>query len=121
MNEDYETYIKETVKDLKSGKLDSLLIYKKGVRKNLESYTKTTPPHVKAARKLENFKDRVIKYVMTKNGPEPVENLGKVKIDYDHYIEKQLKPIADSLLIFFDKSFDEIVTEKKQVSLEDFL
>jgi len=58
---------------------------------------------------------------MTKNGPEPVENLGKVKIDYDHYIEKQLKPIADSLLIFFDKSFDEIVTEKKQVSLEDFL
>ncbi len=121
LSEDYETYIKEVAKDLKSGNLDSLLVYKKGVRKNLESYTKTTPPHVKAARKLENFKDRVIKYVMTKKGPEPIENLDKVKIDYDHYIEKQLKPIADSLLIFFDTSFDEIVTEKKQVSLEDFL
>ncbi len=121
LNEDYETYIKETVENLKSGKLDSLLVYKKGVRKDLESYTKTTPPHVKAARKLGNFRDRVIKYVMTKNGPEPVENLGRVKIDYNHYIEKQLKPIADSLLVFFNKSFDEIVTEKKQATLEDFL
>jgi DNA polymerase II len=28
--------------------------------------------------------------------------------DYQHYIEKQLKPIADSLLMLFGKSFDNI-------------
>jgi DNA polymerase-2 len=119
--EDYEKYVKETVERLKNGEIDSLLIYKKGVRKSLDSYTKTTPPHVKAARKLDEFSDRIIKYVMTKNGPEPIEHLSRSRIDYDHYIEKQLKPIADSVLIFFDITFDEIVEGREQVSLEDFL
>ena len=38
-------------------------------------YTKTTPPHVKAARKLGDNAGRIIAYVMTKNGPEPLEAL----------------------------------------------
>jgi DNA polymerase-2 len=30
-------------------------------------------------------------------------------IDYQHYIDKQLKPIADSILVLLDLSFDSIV------------
>ena len=33
--------------------------------------------------------------------------------DYQHYIEKQLKPIADSVLMLFGKSFDSIVRSKQ--------
>ncbi|MEA1992975.1 MAG: DNA polymerase II [Euryarchaeota archaeon] len=120
-DEDYESYIKETVEKLKAGKLDSQLVYTKGVRKDLSAYTKTTPPHVKAARKLDTFNDRVIKYVVAKTGPEPIEHMEKARIDYNHYIEKQLRPIADSVLTFFDTSFEEIITGKEQAGLEDFL
>jgi DNA polymerase-2 len=118
--ENIDGYIRDTVESLKSGKLDHLLVYKKGVRKDLAKYTKTTPPHVKAARKMDDFSDRVISYVMTKRGPEPVDGTQK-RIDYDHYIEKQLKPIANSILHFYDKSFTDVVTKKKQMSLEHFL
>lgn len=114
-----DEYIRETVKDLKAGNLDHLLIYKKGVRKGLDQYTKTTPPHIKAARKMDDFSDRVISYVMTKRGPEPVDGTAK-RIDYGHYIEKQLKPIANSILHFYRKSFTDVVTGKKQMSLEHF-
>ncbi|MBU7016722.1 MAG: DNA polymerase II [Theionarchaea archaeon] len=118
--ENIDGYIRDTVENLKSGKLDDLLVYKKGVRKDLAKYTKTTPPHVKAARKMDDFSDRVISYVMTKRGPEPVDGTPK-RIDYDHYIEKQLKPIANSILHFYDKSFSDVVTKQKQMSLEHFL
>jgi DNA polymerase-2 len=115
-----DEYIRKTVKDLKSGELDHLLIYKKGVRKGLDQYTKTTPPHIKAARKMEDFSDRVISYVMTRRGPEPVDGTLK-RIDYDHYIEKQLKPIANSILHFYNKSFTDVITKQKQMSLEHFM
>jgi DNA polymerase-2 len=118
--ENIEEYIRETVKKLKTGKLDHLLIYKKGVRKGLDQYTKTTPPHIKAARKMGDFSDRVISYVMTKRGPEPVDNNPR-RIDYDHYVEKQLKPIANSILHFYNKSFSDVITGQKQMRLEQFL
>ncbi|MGC1119485.1 MAG: DNA polymerase II [Candidatus Methanofastidiosia archaeon] len=118
--ENFEEYIRKTVKDLKAGRLDHLLIYKKGVRKDLDEYTKITPPHVKAARKMDGFSDRVISYVMTKRGPEPVDNNPK-RIDYDHYVEKQLKPIANSILHFYDRSFSDVVTGQRQTSLEHFM
>jgi DNA polymerase-2 len=118
--ENFEEYIRKTVKDLKAGRLDHLLIYKKGVRKDLNGYTKTTPPHVKAARKMDDFSDRVISYVMTKRGPEPVDN-NPNRIDYDHYVEKQLKPIANSILHFYDRSFTDVVTGQRQMSLEHFM
>src|SRR3989344_3796819 len=39
-------FIKSFVKKINEGKLDSKLIYKKSIRKDLDKYTKTTPPHV---------------------------------------------------------------------------
>jgi DNA polymerase-2 len=34
---------------------------------------------------------------MTQNGPEPLETRHS-RIDYDHYLTKQLQPIADAIL-----------------------
>lgn len=109
-------YVKQYIKDLKAGKLDDKLIYKRALRKEETAYTKTTPPHVKAARMLDKLDSNIIRYVMTINGPEPVQKL-KSKIDYDHYIEKQIKPLADAVLVFFDKSFDDIMKGHSQKTL----
>ena len=116
---DYESFIKDFVSDLHRGTYDDLLVYKKGVRKELSRYTKTTPPHVKAARKITNFKERTVEYVMTKHGPEPLKE--GVRIDYEHYKEKQLAPIADSLLTFLGKTFHDVLSSKKQTNLDSFL
>lgn len=112
-------YVQKFVKDLKKGKYDDLLIYRKAIRKKLEDYTKTTPPHVKAARMLKDLKSNIIEYVLTVNGPEPLE-IQKSKIDYEHYIEKQIKPLADSVLSFYDTNFDDIINNSYQKTLFGF-
>ena len=51
---------------------------------------------------------------MTLNGIMPIE-LSKGNLDYEHYIDKQIKPIADDILPFIGKSFETIVS--KQINL----
>ena len=114
--EEFVRFIKEYVKKIKEGKLDSKLIYRKSITKELSKYTKTTPPHVKAARQLDSLDSNIIQYYMTTQGPEPIQKL-KHKIDYEHYIEKQIEPIANTILFFFDKSFEEIIKGSKQMKL----
>lgn len=118
-DEDISMYTKNFTDKLKQGKFDELLVYRKTLRKNLEDYTKTTPPHVKAARKLDKLDGNIIKYVQTINGPEPIEKI-ESPYDYEHYIEKQIKPLADSALGALGLSFDEANEEQKQTSLNNF-
>ncbi len=112
-------YIKNFVNDLNKGKFDDLLIYRKAIRKDLDKYVKTTPPHVKAARKLDKITSSIIAYVMTTKGPEAVQKIEN-ELDYAHYIEKQIKPIADSVLVFYDTQFDDLLKNTKQTNLFGF-
>ncbi|MBI9073605.1 MAG: DNA polymerase II [Melioribacteraceae bacterium] len=93
--------------NIKNGMYDDKLIYKKRLRKNIEEYTKNVPPQVKAA-KLVNKSKGYVQYVITKRGPIPIE-LNYNDIDYQHYLLKQIKPIADSVLSLLNESFDDIV------------
>lgn len=106
-NEEIENWLREIVRKVKSGEYDDKLVYRKRLRKDVDEYTKNIPQHVRAARMLPETTGTVY-YVITKRGPIPVE-LKHTDIDYDHYIEKQLKPIADSVLILLGESFDSIV------------
>ncbi len=104
----YTDLILETVERLNKGELDQQLSYRKRLRKPLDTYTKNVPPHVQAARKSRH-KDRWIRYFITVNGPEPADNITSA-FDYDHYIERQLAPAADSLLNCLDTSFAKITS-----------
>ena len=88
----------------------------------LGEYVKNVPPHVQAARKAEDIRRERglpslyesggwIEYVMTVNGPEPRQYLQSA-IDFDFYIDKQLQPIADSILVFKSSSMDEILNRQ---------
>jgi len=117
-NEEIENWLREIVKRVKAGEYDEKLVYRKRLRKDVDEYTKNIPQHVKAARMLpetnrlgeatSRSRSGTVYYVITKRGPVPVE-LKHTDIDYDHYIEKQIKPIADSVLILLGESFDSIV------------
>ncbi len=111
-----ELMIQQFVADLRAGRFDDELVYKKALRKDLREYTKTTPPHVKAARKQGGEVGRIVAYVMTTNGPEPVGELTGAP-DYEHYIDHQLAPIADAILHLRGTSFSRIIPRKGQMSL----
>ena len=113
-NMDIEPYIRDYVKKLQSGEFDKDLYYKKRLKKPASEYKKMIPPQVKASLLLDpSGKQRgQIEYIITLNGPIPKE-LNPTSIDYDHYIDKQLKPIADSILPYIGKSFENIVFNKQ--------
>jgi DNA polymerase II len=106
--EPYADYVRQYVQQLHAGELDHLLVYRKRLRGKLDSYDRTTPPQVRAARIADAHHARLgrplryqnggwISYVMTLNGPEPVESR-VASIDHDHYLAHQLEPIADAIL-----------------------
>jgi len=113
-------FVKELVEKVRAGELDDELIYVKGIRKgSLDRYTATTPPHIRAARKAGGAVGRVVHYVITRDGPEPVlpgQPLPK-GIDRRHYLERVLRPVADGILSETGQSFDEALGIPQQLSL----
>jgi DNA polymerase-2 len=109
-------YVKQFVADVRAGKMDSLLVYKKALRKPLHEYTKTTPQHVKAARQATHLNGNIVEYYVTTDGPQPVS--GRTSpIDYQHYIDKQLEPIANAVLVFYNTTFHDLLVGTSQKSL----
>ena len=119
LNEPFVEYIKQIVADIQSGVFGPELVLRKRLRRKLSDYVKNVPPHVQAARKAEEIRKKLqlpalyehggwVEYVMTTAGPEP-RQYRQSPVDYDFYIDKQLAPIADSILVFQQSSMDKIL------------
>ncbi|MCR9279485.1 MAG: DNA polymerase II [Pseudomonadaceae bacterium] len=111
-----DEYLRERIAQLRRGELDDHLIYHKGLRKPLDSYATGGPPHVVAARKMTSKPGRIISYVMTIAGPEPVESL-QHEPDREHYIERQVRPIAEPVLLALNLDFDQVIGDDTQLGL----
>ena len=109
-----EPILNEFVARLKNGEMDGELAYRKYIRKNVSEYARNAPPHIKAARMLVN-PGKQIRYIWTKRGPVP-EELKPNDIDYEHYLQKQIQPLADLILTLQGKSYKSL-TEPEQISL----
>ena len=72
-DEPVEEYLRAVVAEVKTGRLDEKLVYRKALRKSPEAYTATTPPHVAAARKMGRRTRGRIAYLVTVAGPEPAD------------------------------------------------
>jgi DNA polymerase-2 len=111
-----EEYLREIVSDLRAGRLDSLLVYRKAVRKGLDAYVASTPPHVAAARKASGKQGSLIAYVITVNGPEPAEER-RSAVDYEHYVQKQIRAVSEPVLATLGLDFDRVVGDDGQLRL----
>ena len=93
-----------------------LLVYRKGLRRDAEEYTATTPPHVAAARKSLQPLGRTISYVMTTAGAEPIDNIQN-PVDREHYVIKQVKPVAEPVLATLRLDFEKVIGDARQLDL----
>jgi len=123
--DEYESYIRETIDGLLNGQFDDQLRYRKRLRKKLNEYERNIPPHAQAAMKAETeFKQNGlmsryrnkswIEYVITVSGAETLE-CQHSKLDYAHYIEKQLTPIADTILNAFGSSMEAVTGQQQEL------
>jgi DNA polymerase-2 len=118
--EPYRDYILDTVAQVVAGERDAELVYRKRLRRRLDDYQRNIPPHVQAARLQRQRSGQPptrgdwVEYVITLQGAEPAGD-ARSGLDYEHYIEKQLAPVADGILHFEGKSFAEITG--RQISL----
>ena len=121
----YEAYIRGFVSELKAGYYDGDLIYRKRLRQKLSDYQKNIPPHAQAAIKAENYFSENnqpsryknaswIEYVITINGPETLE-CQTSSLNYEHYIEKQLTPIADAILSTLGGTMESIIQDQYEL------
>ena len=118
--EPYADYVRDYVRRTLNGEFDEQLIYRKRLRRPLHEYQANVPPHVRAARVADEFnraKGRPlqyqnggwISYVMTVAGPQPLETLA-APIDYGFYVERQLQPVADAILVFMGIDFETVMS-----------
>ncbi|HGY9626365.1 DNA polymerase II [Pseudomonas juntendi] len=112
----YRDYVRDYVRRTLAGEQDALLVYRKRLRRPLRDYQRNVPPHVRAARLADEYNLRLgrplqyqnggwISYVMTTSGPEPLENR-QSPIDHEHYLSRQLQPVADAILPFVGDEFN---------------
>ena len=123
--EPYKAFVTDYAKATLAGAKDDLLIYRKRLRHRLDDYLVNVPPQVRAARIADEHNARVgrtqqyqkggwIQYVMTRNGPEPLETRHS-RIDYEHYLTRQLQPIADAILQPMGDSFAALTTSQREL------
>jgi DNA polymerase-2 len=111
-----DEYLANVVKQVRNGELDDTFVYRKNLRKDTEDYTATTPPHVVAARKSTQPLGRLISYVITTAGPEPLDNV-QHPLDREHYVEKQVKAVAEPVLTTLGLDFEQVIGDNRQLDL----
>lgn len=118
-------YIQGVLQQLYAGKFDQSLIYQKRLSRPLSHYVKVTPPHVRAARIADQRRQDLgikpeyeqgrcsIAYYYSRIGVQPFEEGDCVENpDYEHYVEKQIEPIADSILPLFGTSLQKLTSRQ---------
>ncbi|MGO2132735.1 MAG: DNA polymerase II, partial [Halomonas sp.] len=122
-NEPHREYVRGFVQEClrrgQAGEFDERLVYRKRLRRRLDDYRRNVPPHVRAARLADEYNGRLgrprqyqsggwIRYVITLAGPQPLEQLSST-IDIDHYLTRQLQPVADAILPFVGDDFASLI------------
>ncbi len=109
--------VRGLLKDLRAGRCDGLLAYRKSLRKPVEAYTKSSPPHARAAALLPpEERTGLIRYVWTADGPQP-ESRRTAALDYEHYVQKQVRPIVESIAPYIGLETDSLFAAGGQLGL----
>jgi len=71
---------------------------------------------VAAARKATVRTRGRVAYVITRDGPEPADER-RHPIDHEHYVERQLRAVAEPVLQLLGEDWGDVSGARKQLSL----
>ncbi len=120
LEEPFADYVRDLVAQVLAGERDEELVYRKRLRRRLDEYERNVPPHVQAARLYHArglaapTRGSWVEYVITTAGAEPAAS-PRAPLDYQHYVDRQLMPVADTILSFVGSSFSALVD--RQIAL----
>jgi DNA polymerase-2 len=115
--EAYADYVQDVTARVLAGEADQQLVYRKRLRRPLQDYQRNVPPHVQAARLCAArglpvpTRGSWVEYVMTSSGAEPAAR-PLAPLDYQHYVDRQLAPVADGILGFVGDSFSALTNRQ---------
>ncbi|MCL1077820.1 DNA polymerase II [Parashewanella spongiae] len=112
-------FLSEQISLLRMGKLDYELLFSKKLSRDLDKYSAKASPHVKVAQSLltetgdEAYRKRGtrIDYLITVLGPQALQ-LKTAEIDYQYYVDKQLKPIAEPVFAAAGESLTNVLSNQ---------
>jgi DNA polymerase-2 len=110
MDEPYEEYVCGLTARVLAGEENDRLVYRKRLRRRLDDYQRNVPPHVQAARLCAErglpvpSRGDWVEYVITTGGAEPAAQ-PLAPLDHQHYVDRQLAPVADGILGLLGNSF----------------
>jgi DNA polymerase-2 len=113
----WQDWLRGETAAVRAGERDADLVYRKRLRRRLDDYQRNVPPQVQAARLAVARGQRpprrgaAVRYVITTSGPEPAED-ARAPLDYQHYIDRQLAPVADGILHLLGTSFADAVGQQ---------
>ena len=120
--EPVEEYLRAVIGEVTAGRRDEQLVYHKALRKEAGNY-RARAPHVVAARKQAAAGPGepaglrgIVDYVITVEGPEPAAGRHH-RIDYEHYVERQIRPVAEPVLAISRRDFGEVRRNERQLEL----
>jgi DNA polymerase II len=109
--------VQARIRELRAGTRDASLAYRKSLRRAAEGYTKSLPPHARAANLLPpEERSGLIRYVWTRDGPQP-ESRRTAPLDYEHYVQKQIRPIVESLAPYIGLQTENMFSAGGQLGL----
>jgi len=102
--EEIAAYLHRIIAELLAGKLDAMLVYRKALRREPADYVAKGAPHVVVATRHGLAPGSLVPYVMTTAGAEHPAHR-QSPIDYQHYLEKQVRSVAEPVLAHYGLPF----------------
>ncbi|MFM6828907.1 MAG: hypothetical protein ACKOVA_01015 [Novosphingobium sp.] len=116
--------MRDYVRRMFKGELDGLLVYRKRLRRSLQDYQQNVPPHVRAARIADEFnrsQGRPQQYqnrgdsLCDDNGRPGALETQRSPIDYEHYLTRQLQPVADAIRPILGNHFALLISRQQNL------
>lgn len=111
-----ELYLERTIAELLAGKLDDLLVYRKTLRREPGDYIAKHAPHVVVGARHRLLPGSIVPFVITTAGPEHPDHRQHA-IDYAHYLEKQVRTVAEPVLLHYSLPFSRFEKASPQLRL----
>lgn len=111
-----ELYLERTIAELLSRKLDGQLVYRKTLHRDPADYVAKNAPHVVVGARHGLLPGSVVPFVITTAGPEHPDHLVH-PIDYAHYLEKQVRAVAEPVLFHYGVPFSRVEKASPQLRL----